>query len=342
MFVITMASDKIDKEASGRKKDHIGLAFESHIGPDQRDLRFNYEPAINNMNGPKKNISIHFLGANLDAPLWVSSMTGGTAKARSINQNLARVCKEFGLGMGLGSCRPLLDSDEFLGDFDVRDIIGIQPFYANLGIAQVIEIVKKEEYKKIESLLHKLGADGLFIHINPLQEWMQPEGDHIDMNPIDCIKNVLDNLDINILVKEVGQGFGPESLKALLNLDIKGIELAGFGGTNFAQLESLRREHPYHSELIHVGHTAEQMVTFLNDLGEENYRFKLKSIIISGGIQDYLTGYYLNEKCKFQSVYGQASTFLKYALKDYSHLAKYVEEQIKGYQMASQYLTIAQ
>lgn len=335
-----MPSPKEDITASSRKKDHINLAFEASTSTDQADPRFYYEPVLATMDLKSARIHTNFLGANMDAPIWVSSMTGGTELARTINHNLAKVCREFGLGMGLGSCRQLLNSDEYLPDFDVREIIGIQPLYANLGIAQVIDIVQKEEYVQIESLLSRLRADGLIIHINPLQEWMQPEGDVIKMIPTECIRKVLDHLDIKIIVKEVGQGFGPESLKALLALDIVGIELAGFGGTNFALLEALRSQDSDHIPLVNVGHSAEEMIGFLNDLGHKDPGYMTKGIIISGGIKDYLTGYYLNELCIFPSVYGQASSFLRHAMGSYSDLAKYVEEQIKGYRLASQYLRV--
>ena len=335
-----MNSDK-DIHASSRKKDHIELAFQSQTFENERDRRFNYEPAINNMNSHKRNISLNFLGAELEAPIWVSSMTGGTEKASHINKNLAKACNEFGLGMGLGSCRQLLYSDEFLSDFDVREIIGIQPLYANLGIAQVEECVKKEEYSLIENLIEKLRADGLIIHINPMQEWMQPEGDVIERNPIDTIQDVIDHIETKIIVKEVGQGFGPKSLRALLGMDIDGIELAGFGGTNFTRLEALRREENHYAEFINVGHTAEEMVRLINEISAEDINMKMKGIIISGGIKDYLTGYYLNQKCKLSSVYGQASQFLKHAMGSYGELAQFVEAQIEGYKMASQYLTVA-
>jgi len=341
MFVFCdMAANKTDSKASQRKEDHIALAFQSQTGRDQVDCRFYYEPAINKMPGPRNTIELHFLDSNMSAPIWVSSMTGGTERARKINHNLARVCNEYKLGMGLGSCRQLLESDEYLPDFDVRGIIGIQPLYANLGIAQVIDIVRRKEFEKIARLLKRLRADGLIIHINPLQEWLQREGDVIDMIPVECIQEVLSELEISIIVKEVGQGFGPESLKALLDLNIAGIELAGFGGTNFSRVESLRNGDSYHTDLIDIGHTAEQMIYFLNEFANSDTSYLTKQIIISGGINGYLTGYYLNELCKFPSVYGQASTFLKYAEEGYEVLAKYVEEQIKGYQFAAEYLSI--
>ena len=332
--------NKLKNIAERRKEEHIDLALHSQIAKSQIDKRFYYEPVINTMPTKNNEIALHFLNSNMSAPIWISSMTGGTERARKINRNLAKACNEFKLGMGLGSCRQLLESDKYLSDFNLRNIIGVQPLFANLGIAQVIEIVKKGEFDKILILIEKLRADGLIIHINPIQEWLQPEGDLIELNPLECIKTLISEISINIIVKEVGQGFGPKSLEALLKIDIVGIELAGFGGTNFSQVETHRNIDSIHHELIFVGHTAEEMITFLNTHAERNTSFLTKQIIISGGIKDYLTGYYMNELCDFPSVYGQASTFLKYAEQGYRVLAKYVEEQIRGYQFASKYLTI--
>ena len=109
-----------DPTASTRKQDHIELAFQSQVDEGKLDSRFYYEPLLSGH--PKENAlnSFQFLGKKLNAPIWVSSMTGGTEWAKTINQNLARACNEFGMGMGLGSCRSLIYSDETLSDFDVR------------------------------------------------------------------------------------------------------------------------------------------------------------------------------------------------------------------------------
>jgi isopentenyl-diphosphate delta-isomerase len=117
-------------------------------------------------------------------------------------------------------------------------------------------------------------------------------------------------------VKEVGQGMGPRSLKAMLELPIAGIELAAFGGTNFTLLEKMRGEEESAREgFIHVGHTAHEMVSFLNALPTRN-----KEIIISGGIKSMLDGYELKTKLKANSVIGMASAFLGPALADYDTL----------------------
>ena len=108
--------------SSERKKDHIDLAFASRLNENDLDLRFYYEPMLSAHPGDI-DLSIFFLDHKLRAPIWVSSMTGGTEKARTINENLARACAEFGLGMGLGSCRALLYDNTNIDDFDVHSAI---------------------------------------------------------------------------------------------------------------------------------------------------------------------------------------------------------------------------
>jgi isopentenyl-diphosphate delta-isomerase len=274
----------------------------------------------------------------------VSSMTGGTKLAKTINSNLARVCAEFGIGMGLGSCRILLDDDTHLGDFDVRDLIGDDlPFYANLGIAQVEKMIAARELDKITVLIDKLRADGLIIHVNPFQEWFQPEGDRLLKPPIDSIKSVLDHFDFPVVVKEVGQGMGPASLLELLKLPLQAIEFAAYGGTNFAKVELLRSDEmkqQLFEPLAYVGHNAEEMTEIVNRIVREETKVACKEIIVSGGIKSFLQGYYLVQKCLLPAIYGQASSFLKYAKESYDDLYQYVDYQVRGIKLASVYLSV--
>lgn len=124
-----------------RKLEHIQLAFDSRTGLEEQDRRFNYEPVLG-AHPENMDLSVELLGKTMRTPIWVSSMTGGTAMARTINLNIARACREFGMGMGLGSCRRLLTDKTYWEDFNLRDEIGdLQPFWANLGISQVEEMV---------------------------------------------------------------------------------------------------------------------------------------------------------------------------------------------------------
>nr|WP_245569351.1 isopentenyl-diphosphate delta-isomerase [Lewinella cohaerens] len=335
-----------DPTAAERKKDHIELAFQSQVAAATLDARFYYEPIIAAHPAEDTAEEFSFLGKTMKLPLWVSSMTGGTEKAQRINQNLARACREFGMGMGLGSCRPLLYSDERLSDFAVRELIGEdQLLFANLGIAQLEQLIADEELWRVSAMIKKLDADGLIIHVNPLQEWLQPEGDRFQHAPLVTIKAVLSGLpDLQIIVKEVGQGMGKESLRALLQLPLAAIDFAASGGTNFAKLELLRSDpakHLVYEPLAKVGHGADEMVELVNELKEElGSQLQCEHIIISGGVQNFLDGYYLTEKIQFKSIYGQASAFLRHAQDDYEQLQTYVQAQARGLKVAKTFLRL--
>mgnify|MGYP001278401083 CR=1 FL=1 len=334
-----------DPTAASRKRDHIELALRSQVAAARLDGRFWYEPLLS-AHPPKGSLQpIAFLGKTQRVPLWVSSMTGGTEWAHTINHNLARACRDYGMGMGLGSCRSLLYSDETLRDFDVRDLIGHDlPFYANLGIAQLEQLLDKKETWRIDRLLEKLRADGLIIHVNPLQEAMQPEGDVFRQSPLAVIEQVLAVAEYPVIVKEVGQGMGPESLRALLQLPLAAVDFAASGGTNFALLELLRA-HPDKlaalEPLVYTGHSAAEMTRYVNALVEElGDKLRCRQIIISGGIKNFLDGYYLINTIQLPAVYGQASGFLEHARGDYERLTAYIENQIRGLELAQAYLRI--
>jgi len=274
-------------------------------------------------------------------------MTGGTEMAHTINHNLARACREFGMGMGLGSCRALLYSDERLDDFDVRHLIGEGlPLFANLGIAQLEQLIDKGDLQRVDDLLDKLQADGLIVHVNPLQEWLQPEGDRFEKTPLETITTLLNRVDAPVIVKEVGQGMGLESLRELMQLPLAAIDFAANGGTNFARLEMLRGEEnkaAIYEQLAFVGHSAEEMVLLVNGLLEElGERTRCRQFIISGGVKTFLDGYYLTNRLQAPAIYGQASGFLRHARGNYEELQQYVAAQVEGLELANAFLRLRQ
>jgi isopentenyl-diphosphate delta-isomerase len=326
-----------------RKTDHINLALETQTSGIEKDARFDYEPMLSGHPGnhmPRVDIG----GKMLQAPLWISSMTGGTEGARTINHNLARLAREFGLGMGLGSCHVLLRNEKHLPDFDLRGIIGDdRPFYANMGIAQIEQYVTKGKLQTVNDLLALLKADGLVVHVNPLQEWLQPEGDRIQHPPIETIRELVGQSDFPVIVKEVGQGMGLESLRALLELPLAAVEFGAFGGTNFAKLELMRHEQAQKGllqPLTFIGQTARDMTQHVNQLVDEHATIKTRSLIISGGIKNFLDGYHLTRKSKLPAAYGMASTFLKYAKKDYESLREFTLGQLEGLKIAYAFLRV--
>ena len=337
-----------DPTAASRKEDHIELAFRSQVDKMALDERFYYEPLLAAHPEPGSLPQVDFGAKKMKAPLWVSSMTGGTEKAYTINQNLARACNEFGLGMGLGSCRPLLSGTERLKDFDIRPLAGEDvPLYANLGVAQIQELFAAGREQEMRQMCDLLRVDGLIVHVNPLQEAMQPEGDFFTESPLTTIKATLAALPgLPIIVKEVGQGMGPESLAQLLRLPLLAVDTAANGGTNFSKLELLRSDDARReafSPIVNVGHSTSEMVGWVNDiLADENEearpQVQCEHLIISGGLRTFLDGYYLTEKSKLPAIYGQASAFLKYARADYATLQSYVGAQIRGLELAKAYL----
>lgn len=328
-------------QTSQRKKDHIELAFLSQISGN--DNRFNYEPLM--AAHPNRALpEAHLAGKTMRLPIWISSMTGGTEMAATINQNLAKACAEFGMGLGLGSCRILLHDQAHLKDFNVRHLMGDQPLFANLGIAQIEHLIEQGQLLQVKTLIDQLQADGLIIHINPLQEWLQPEGDVIKQAPIDTIKRFLELVDCKVIVKEVGQGFGPKSMQALLELPLEAIEFAAHGGTNFSAIELHRQSEMAQEQWLpvqHIGHSASEMVQQLNLLyADMGSKVLCKQVIISGGIKHFIDGYYLTQCSSMPAIYGQASAFLKHATGDYETLRAFCQLQQQGLELCHQYLSI--
>lgn len=329
-----------------RKRDHIDLAFTSRLDGKHVDNRFDYEPLFGTHQ--KTEQTYQFAGKKMRLPLWVSSMTGGTERAGTINKNLAQACAEFGLGMGLGSCRTLLDSPEHFNDFNIRPIMGDDvPLFANIGICQLETMLEKGTTEELDQLVDKLAADGLIVHINPLQEAFQPEGDHLKRPAIELLQDFLERTSMKIIVKEVGQGFGKASLRQLLQMPIDAIEFAAMGGTNFSLVE-LNRSDAVAAEVfnpfIHVGHTAEEMTHLVNQLLTElpQEGVQVKQLIISGGISSVLDGYYLTSISKLPAFYGMGSAFLRHAMGDYSKLRGFVEKIDQSWSLATNFLKVKQ
>ncbi len=322
-------------EINKRKDSHINLALESQV--IARDERFQYEPLLGSTPTDWRDPLV-FLGKKIEAPLWISSMTGGSTKGSNLNKLFASAAAKFGLGMGLGSCRVLLEDSKFFDDFNLRPIIGEKlPFYANLGIAQVEELIHYKKLETLNELIEKLNADGLIIHVNPLQEYFQPKGDKVLRPAIETIQELKENFSYKLIIKEVGQGMGAESLRKLVELGIDGVELAAHGGTNFTKLEGLRSENFSSETFSLVGHTAKEMVQALNQLSANNIE-----IIISGGINTVLDAHYLKSICDYNSVIGKAGSLLRYAQEGESQLFNYIEKWLYDFQLAIQFLKVKQ
>lgn len=319
-----------------RKNEHIKLALEDKKMILQ-DQRFYYEPLLSAHPLNEEQIATSeriFLNKKVAFPLWVSSMTGGSELAETINRRLARMCKKYHLPLALGSCRKLLEDDQVYSTFAMREELGSElPLLANLGIAQVEKLLHEEREEQIITLMRRLDADALVIHINPIQEWLQPEGDRIKNSPLHTLKEFFTrDLKIPTVVKEVGQGFGPQSLRELAQLPLAALELAGWGGTNFATIENQRSQQQNQRPYESLGHTCLEMLDYLSPCPFP--------IIAAGGIKNFLDGHYFTEKLGTNSFYGMAGPLLKAAYESEKKLDAFVKGERRGYHFAQSYLHV--
>jgi isopentenyl-diphosphate Delta-isomerase len=327
-------------EISLRKEDHLSMAQASQVSSNERDHRFFYEPMLS-AHPQSKNTQSVFGSWSFDFPLWISSMTGGAQHAQKLNSIMASACEEFQLGMGLGSCRPMLEDKSMVKDFNVRHLMPTRPLFANFGIAQIESSIQKKSVNQIHDIVETLKADGLIIHVNPLQEWFQEGGDLISTPPIETVKSFLESASYPVIVKEVGHGIGPESLRALMNLNLFAIEFAAFGGTNFSNLEAKRSKHQRADAMIYVGHTAREMMGFVQNILKNEPSVLCQKFIVSGGIQSSLDGYLYTAQLP-QSLFGMANKILQHALTGESALREYLKVQKEQYLMAQAFLKVSE
>jgi isopentenyl-diphosphate delta-isomerase len=184
-------------------------------------------------------LATEFLGASLRAPLAISAMTGGTDAARVINARLAAAAAEFGVAFALGSGRRLLDDPGLLDTYWDPEMRPRPPLViANLGAAQVMGPSGAARAERVMTLQR---ADALFIHLNPLQEAVQPEGEPDFGGVVEAVTTVVEHLSpLPVAVKEVGFGMDVEDVRLLSQAGVAAIDVAGAGGTNWALIEGHR------------------------------------------------------------------------------------------------------
>jgi isopentenyl-diphosphate delta-isomerase len=186
--------------------------------------------------------STTLFGRTLAAPILISCMTGGTQQAREINHVLAKVAQKHRFAMGLGSARVLIERPELIGTFDVRSLAPDVLLFANLGAVQLNKGYGAEECSKLVRLLQ---ADALVLHLNAIQEALQPEGDTCFAGLLAKIAQISKQLDVPVIVKEVGWGIAPDAVRALFDAGVAAVDLAGAGGTSWSEVERHRIEEPW-------------------------------------------------------------------------------------------------
>ncbi|NEO92570.1 MAG: type 2 isopentenyl-diphosphate Delta-isomerase [Moorea sp. SIO3G5] len=224
-----------------RKADHIRICldedvqFRANTNGLER-YRFTH-CCLPELNRSEIDISTTFLGKSLGAPLLISSMTGGTEQAKTINFRLAEVAQHYKLAMGVGSQRVAVEKPEVGHTFAVRSQAPDILLFANIGAVQLNYSYGLEECQKVVDLLT---ADALILHINPLQECIQANGDTNFKGLLDKINGLCSKLTVPVIAKEVGNGISAAMAQRLLEAGVTAIDVAGAGGTSWAKVESER------------------------------------------------------------------------------------------------------
>jgi isopentenyl-diphosphate delta-isomerase len=229
---------EISSYTKRRKEDHISICLELNVqsqkGPGFNDLYLVHQ-ALPEINFSSIDTSITLFEKQLKAPLLVEGMTGGTERAADINCSIAGVCQSLGLGMGLGSQRAMIETPSLSKTYTVRSSAPHILLIGNIGLPQFILGYGKKE---ADTAMRAVGADVLAIHLNPLQEAVQPEGDPIFESGISALRNLKEKCSYPLIVKETGAGISKETARALSFLD--GVDVGGLGGTSFSAVEYYR------------------------------------------------------------------------------------------------------
>ena len=224
-----------------RKDEHILLVsteeVESHDTTWLEHIRFVHN-ALPELNLDDVDLSCEFLGKPISAPIFIGAMTGGTELTKKINVSLAKAAQKYRIPMMVGSQRVILRHPETKESFSaVRTAAPDIPIVGNLGIAQ---ISASKDFKYVHEIIENIDADALAIHLNVIQELIQPEGDKIFSGVIEKLKILKDQIDIPLVIKETGCGISKEVAKAVVEIGIDIIDVSGVGGTSWVAVEYYR------------------------------------------------------------------------------------------------------
>jgi len=280
-----MSRKSSPRSTPSRKQQHVDLTLTKDVrfktkstGLEEVEFIHNALPELNLSD---VDTSVQFLGRTLRLPFMVSSMTGGYADALRINRHLAELCEELGLAMGVGSERQALEDTQYHRSFSiVREVAPDIPIVGNIGAAEVAAMTSSEPAKRLVDLIR---ADAFTVHLNPLQELLQPEGNTSFRGVLRGIAQLVKDLPVPVIAKEIGAGISAEVARRLLDVGVTYIDIAGAGGTSWAGVETLRRkDRQFASEFWDWGIPTAVAVREVAALRTGSVRFTL---IASGGIR---------------------------------------------------------
>lgn len=274
-------------ETQSRKADHLRICLDENVQCHQTTNgleRYRFTHAcLPELDLNELDLTTHFLGKTLAAPLLISSMTGGTDLAKTINYRLAAIAQHYRLAMGVGSQRVAIESPEVASTFAVRTIAPDILLFANLGAVQLNYRYSVDECRQAIDLLE---ADALILHLNPLQECVQTQGDTNFRGLLTKIAILCEKLPVPVVAKEVGNGISAAMAEKLIAAGVAAIDVAGAGGTSWALVESERakdvRQRRLGKTFAEWGLPTAECITAIRALAPT------VPLIASGGLRDGL------------------------------------------------------
>ncbi|MCX7790423.1 MAG: type 2 isopentenyl-diphosphate Delta-isomerase [Chloroflexaceae bacterium] len=229
-------------QTEGRKIDHIRIVLGEDVAAKGVSTGFGAyrlpHAALPELDLAEIDTRTTFLGKPINAPLLISSMTGGASVAERINLALAEAAERLGLPMGVGSQRAAVVDSRLAPTYQVRRVAPRIPLLANLGAVQLNYGFGVDQCRRAVEMIE---ADALILHLNPLQEAVQPEGNTNFKGLLHKIEHLCRTLEVPVVVKEVGNGIGPQDAQRLYACGVRIIDVAGAGGTSWSEVERYRQ-----------------------------------------------------------------------------------------------------
>ncbi len=266
-------------ELDDRKRSHLALCASEDVEHHGRTLLDDVHllhDALPELSIDEIDLATELLGRQLEAPILISGMSGGTQEAGRLNRALAAAAQKFGLGMGVGSQRAMLLEPSTTESFRVREVAPDILLLANLGAVQARDVGTS----RVAALVEAIDADALCIHLNAAQELVQDEGDRDFRGCTAAIQELVAELPVPLVVKETGCGLGPRALVRLREVGVRWVDVSGAGGTTWTGVEALRgsaRQRALGLELREWGIPTAAAITYAARAGLR--------VIASGGIR---------------------------------------------------------
>jgi len=289
---INMTNQKGTDKTANRKQDHIEICcnklheIEMSVTTGFEDIHF-VPNALPDINLDSINMNTEFLKHDFDYPIFISSITGGTKLAKKINTRLAKLAEKYKIGIGVGSQRAAIEDEANTDSFTIVRQHAPNAFVAaNLG---AVQFNYDFTIKHAEAAVEMINADALILHLNPLQEAIQPEGNTNFSNLTIKLKEIGKKLKQPLIVKEVGSGISQDIALDLVDGDIPAIDVAGAGGTSWSQIEAIRAKQQGLTKQQKVGELFKDwgLPTAVSTIEVGKFRDRVE-IISSGGIRNGL------------------------------------------------------